>query len=309
MENNDMCSLDLTDEASTAMGATHQTVATQFVEADDVRFAYRRYGATSPTPLVMLQHFRGNLDNWDPALTDALAREREVILVDYPGTGSSSGAFGPNIADASRRMIAFLAALDLSQVDLLGFSIGGFIAQEIALIRPMLVRRLILAATGAKGAPGMHGWREDIAAAARGESKPENLLYIMFAHTETRQAKGMEFLGRFMQRREGRDAPTTETVRDEQYDAIVEWGIPEHGGLQRLTGIESPTLVIQGDNDLMIPTKLSHLLAGLIPDAQIRIYPDSAHGFLFQYPTEVAADVGAFLAGDGPALGTTQVRA
>ena len=304
-----MRSLEFTDEASTRMGATHQTAATQFVQADDVRFAYRRYGATSPIPLVVLQHFRGNLDNWDPALTDALARERDVVLVDYPGTGSSSGAFGPSISQTARRMIAFLAALDLAQIDLLGFSIGGFVAQEIALIRPTLVRRLVLAATGPKGAPGMHGWREDIAAAARAESKPENLLYIMFAHTDTSQAKGMEFLGRFMQRREGRDAPTTDTVRDAQYDAIVEWGIPDHGALQRLTGIESPTLVIQGDNELMIPTKLSHLLAGLIPDAQIKIYPDAAHGFLFQYPTEVAAEVGAFLAGDGPALATRQVRA
>jgi pimeloyl-ACP methyl ester carboxylesterase len=304
-----MRSLEFTDEASTRMGATHQTAATQFVQADDVRFAYRRYGATSPIPLVALQHFRGNLDNWDPALTDALARERDVVLVDYPGTGSSSGAFGPSISQTARRMIAFLAALDLAQIDLLGFSIGGFVAQEIALIRPTLVRRLVLAATGPKGAPGMHGWRDDIAAAARAESKPENLLYIMFAHTDTSQAKGMEFLGRFMQRREGRDAPTTDTVRDAQYDAIVEWGIPDHGALQRLTGIESPTLVIQGDNDLMIPTKLSHLLAGLIPDAQIRIYRDSAHGFLFQYPTDVAADVSAFLASDDHQPGAEQVQA
>ena len=244
----------------------------------------------------MLQHFRGNLDNWDPALTDALASEREVILVDYPGVGSSRGEFGPTIADTARHMIAFITALGLDEIDLLGFSIGGFVAQEIALVRPTLVRRLILAATGPKGAPGMHGWRDDIAAAARGESKPENLLYIMFAHTETSQAKGMEFLGRFIERQEGRDAPTSDAARDAQYDAIVEWGIPDHAALQRLTGIKTPTLIIQGDNDLMIPTKLSHLMAGLIPDAQIRIYPDAAHGFLFQYPTEVAAEVNTFLA-------------
>ena len=193
-------------------------------------------------------------------------------------------------------MIAFIDALGLEEIDLLGFSIGGFVAQEIALVRPTLVRRLILAATGPKGAPGMHGWRDDIAAAARSESKPENLLYIMFAHTEASQAKGMEFLGRFMERQEGRDAPTSDAVRDAQYDAIVEWGIPDHAALQRLTGIKSRTLIIQGDGDLMIPTKLSHLMAGLIPDARIRIYPDAAHGFLFQYPTEVAADVNAFLA-------------
>ncbi len=277
---------------------THNTAQTQLVEAAAVEFAYRRFGLPSGLPLVMLQHFRGNLDNWDPALTDALANEGEVILVDYPGVGSSRGEFGPTIADAARDIIAFISALGLDEIDLLGFSIGGFIAQEIALVRPTLVRRLILAATGPKGGPGMHGWRDDIAAAARGESKPENLLYIMFAHTECSQAKGMEFLGRFVERREGRDAPTSDAARDAQYDAVVEWGIPDHAALQRLTGIESPTLILQGDNDLMIPTKLSHLMAGLIPDAQIRIYPDAAHGFLFQYPDDVAVAVNTFLAHD-----------
>jgi pimeloyl-ACP methyl ester carboxylesterase len=98
-----------------------------------------------------------------------------------------------------------------------------------------------------------------------------------------------------MERHDNRDTPTTDAARDAQYDAIVDWGIPDHAALQRLTGIMSPTLIIQGDNDLMIPTSASHLMAGLIPDARIRIYPDSAHGFLFQYPAEVAADVNAFL--------------
>ena len=275
---------------------THNTAETKFVEAAGSEFAYRRFGRPGDLPLVMLQHFRGNLDNWDPALTDALAAEREIILVDYPGVGSSTGEPSGSIAQTAREIIAFADALGLGEIDLLGFSIGGFVAQEIALVRPTLVRRLVLAATGPKGAPGMHGWRDDIAAAARGESKPENLLYIMFAHTETSQAKGMEFLGRFMERQEGRDAPTSDAARDAQYDAIVEWGIPDHAALQRLTGIKGPTLIIQGDGDLMIPTKLSHLMAGLIPDAQIRIYPDAAHGFLFQYPAEVAAEVNAFLA-------------
>jgi pimeloyl-ACP methyl ester carboxylesterase len=196
----------------------------------------------------------------------------------------------------ARQMIGFVSGLGFEEIDLLGFSIGGFVAQEIALVRPDLVRRLVLAATGPKGAPGMHGWRPDIAAAARGESKPENLLYIMFAHTETSQAKGREFLGRFSRRQDARDAPTSDAARDAQYDAVVEWGIPDHAALQRLTGIRSPTLVIPGDQDLMIPTKLSHLLTGLIPDARVRIYPDAAHGFLFQYPAEVAGDVDAFLA-------------
>ena len=276
---------------------SHGTAETQFMKVMGIDFAYRRFGHQAELPLLMLQHFRGNLDNWDPALTDGLAAEREVILVDYAGVGSSSGEPSKTIAPMARQMIAFVSALGLDRIDLLGFSIGGFVAQEIALVRPSLVRRLVLAATGPRGAPGMHGWREDIAAAARGESKPENLLYIMFAHTDTSQAKGREFLGRFLERAD-RDAPTSDAARDAQYDAVCDWGIPDHSALQRLTGIQSPTLVLQGDNDLMIPTKLSYLLAGLIPNARLRIYPDAAHGFLFQYPTKVAAEVNEFLATD-----------
>src|SRR5512132_591429 len=209
-------------------GTTHNTAETQLVEAAGIDFAYRRFGRPAALPLVMLQHFRGNLDNWDPALTDALAAEREVILVDYAGVGSSTGEPSNTIASTARQMIAFVGALGLDRIDLLGFSIGGFVAQEIALVRPTLLRRLVLAATGPKGAPGMHGWRDDIAAAARGESKPENLLYIMFAHTEASQAKGREFLGRFLERQEERDTATSDLARDAQYDAIVEWGIPDH---------------------------------------------------------------------------------
>jgi len=276
--------------------ATHQTASTEFVEANGVRYAYRRIGSGGDAPLVMLQHFIGNLDNWDPALIDALAARREVIIVDYPGVSSSTGHFATTIEEMARQIITFTIALDLKKIDLLGFSIGGFAAQDIALVRPDLIRRLVLAGTGPKGAPGMHGWREDIADHARAEVPTgEDLLYIFFAHTETSQAKGVEFLGRFSQRTEERDVPSSIESRDAQYDAVVQWGIPDHSALQRLTGIQSPTLIVQGDNDLMIPTKNSHLMAGLIPNASIRIYPDAAHASLFQYPTEIADDVNAFL--------------
>ena len=269
-------------------------VDTRFVNAAGVDYAYRRLGQTDGVPLVLLQHFRGTLDNWDPALIDALAAERNVILVDYPGVGASTGDPATAIEAMARRMIGFVNALGLDEIDLLGFSIGGFVAQQIALVRPRLVRRLVLAATGPKGGPGMHGWREDIEAAALGESKTENLLYIMFAHTDTSRAKGREFLGRFLERHD-RDTPASDAARDAEYDAIVAWGIPDHSALQQLTGINAPTLVLQGDSDLMIPTKLSYLLAGMIPNARIRIYADAAHGFLFQYPDKVAADMNAFL--------------
>jgi pimeloyl-ACP methyl ester carboxylesterase len=240
------------------MTSTLVEAPTLFIEAaNGITYAYRRFGKPAAVPLVFMQHFRGNLENWDPALE----------------------------------------ALDLHSVDLFGFSHGGFVAQEVALIRPALVRRLVLAGTGPKGAPGMHGWRQDIADHAREANiGGEDLLYIFFAHTEQSQAKGVEFLGRFLQRTEDRDPSSTLQTRDAQYDSVVEWGIPDHSALQRLEGIRQPTLVIQGSNDLMIPTKVSHLMAGLIPDARIKIYPDSAHAFLFQYPAEVAADVTAFFA-------------
>ncbi|MEQ6028363.1 alpha/beta hydrolase [Streptomyces salinarius] len=276
---------------------THHTAPTQFVEADGVRYAYRRLGPEGGVPLVMLQHFTGTLDNWDPALVDALAAEREVVLVNYAGVGSSTGTPAVTVAQSAQQMISFIAALGLEHIDLLGFSLGGFVAQDMALVRPRLIRRLILAGTGPKGAPGMHGWRKDIETHARAEVPTgDDLLHIFFAHTDTSRAKGMEFLGRLMARTQDRDAPSSLTARDAQYDAVLEWGIPDHGALQRLTGIQSPTLILQGDDDLMIPTKASHLMAGLIPDARIRIYPDAAHASLFQYPAEAAKDINDFLA-------------
>ena len=147
----------LTREMTASEMISRNNAATLSVTAAGVDFAHRRFGRLGELPLVMLQHYRGNLDNWDPALVDALAAEREVILVDYPGVGSSTGDPSSTIGETARRMIAFIAALGLDQIDLLGFSIGGFVAQEIALVRPTLVRRLVLAATGPKGAPGMHG--------------------------------------------------------------------------------------------------------------------------------------------------------
>jgi pimeloyl-ACP methyl ester carboxylesterase len=275
---------------------THQTAPTEFFDCGEVTYAYRRFGRPSAVPLVLLQHFRGNLDNWDPAFTDALADEREIILVDAPGVGASTGATKHTVAETAQSILVFLDALGLREIDLLGFSLGGFVAQDIALVRPWAVRRLVLAGTGPKGAPGMHGWRDDIQEASRhDEGSGEDLLYLFFAHTATSQAKGMEFLGRFLQRTEDRDPATTTAVREAQYDAVLEWGIPNHAALQRLTGIACPTLILQGDDDLMIPTKASHLMAGLIPDAELRIYPDAAHASIFQYPTEAAQDVNGFL--------------
>jgi pimeloyl-ACP methyl ester carboxylesterase len=275
---------------------TATTVANQTVRgSNDVNYAYRRFGNPEGIPVVLLQHFRGKMDNWDPALLDALASEREVIVFNNVGVASTDGRAPNTVTQMARDAIVFLEALELEQVDLLGFSLGGFVAQEIALLRPNLARKLILAGTGPQGGPAMHGWRKDIADNAHAvQIDAKNLLYIMFKHTPTSQAEGMEFLGRFMERKD-RDAPSDPATRDAQYDAVVEWGVPDHNKLQRLAAIQQPTLVANGDGDLMCPPRLTHLMGGLIPHAQVKIYPDAGHGFLWQHHKEFAADVNDFL--------------
>ena len=277
--------------------SAHQTAPNLFIDAPNgIRYAYRRFGKATGVPLVFLQHFRGTLDNWDPFLTDSIAREREVILLDNVGVGLSSGTTPNTVAQMARDAIVFLDALALSQVDLLGFSLGGFVAQEIALLRPKQVRKLVLAGTGPQGGPLMHGWRQDIADAARTPKLGgAELSYVFFPHTEAGRANGTEFLGRFLLRSVDRYVPSDLATRDAQYDAVVDWGVPDHNKLQRLASIEQPTLAANGSNDLMIPTRLTHLLGALIPNAEVRIYPDAAHGFLWQYPKEFGKDVNAFL--------------
>ncbi|MEV6041213.1 alpha/beta hydrolase [Nonomuraea sp. NPDC052116] len=279
------------------------TAPNQSVEADNgVSYAYRRFG-TSPSgvlPLVMLQHFRGNLDDWDPLLLGALASDREVITVDNAGIGLSSGTVPRTITEMARDIIAFTDALGLPRIDLLGFSIGGMIAQELTLLRPQLVRRLVLAGTGPQSGELMHGWINDVAALANvAHNRPEDLLPLFFEITPTSQQEGREFLRRCAAREDGRDKPAGLQARDAQFDAITEWGISAPSRLSRLAGITQPVLIAAGDNDIMIPTPNAWLMARHLPNARVRIYPDSGHGFLFQWPEQFAELVHSFLSGAG----------
>src|SRR3954467_3483932 len=210
------------------------------LEVGDVSFAYRRFGheGTGAPPLVMLQHFRGNLDSWDPALVDRLAQDREVILLDNRGVGGSTGVVPEDVTAMARDALAFIDALGLEQIDLLGFSLGGYVAQELVLLRPRLVRRLVLAGTAPQGGPDLHRWSDEVyAPATADEPGAENLLGLFFSRSEESRAKGMESIGRLFQREVDRDEPTDLATRDAQLAAITAWGIPDESKLNRLAGI------------------------------------------------------------------------
>jgi pimeloyl-ACP methyl ester carboxylesterase len=276
--------------------AAYTAASTQRVTAGNgIEYAYRDVG-DGDVPLVLLQHFRGNLDNWDPALVDALSADRRVVTFDNDGVGATTGTTPNTIEAMAHDAIAFIEAMDFQRVDLLGFSIGSFVAQEIALIRPDLVRRVVLASSAPQGAAGMHGWApEVIGAVGAPETTPQGYISVFFAPTDTSREAGRQAAGRIFGRTANRDEPTTWQTRQAQYDAVCAWGIPNHALLGRVTAIDLPVFVANGDSDPMILPRYSHLLAGLLPDARVTIYPDSAHGFLFQHHSQFAADVHAFL--------------
>jgi pimeloyl-ACP methyl ester carboxylesterase len=260
-----------------------------------IEYAYRDLGE-GEVPLVLFQHFRGNLDNWDPALVDALAAERRVVAFDNAGVGGTTGRTPNTVEAMAHDAIAFIEAMGFQRVDLLGFSIGSFVAQEIALIRPDLLRRVVLASSAPQGAAGMHGWApEVIGAVGAPQTNPQGYLDVFFAPTATSREAGQQVAGRIFGRTTNRDEPTTWQTRQAQYDAVCSWGTPNHSLLQRVAAIDLPVFVANGDSDPMVLPRYSYLLAGLLPDARVKIYPDSAHGFLFQHHRQFAADVHSFL--------------
>ena len=281
------------------MTTGYSNLPNELVSADNgVDYAYRDTGGgdDGAVPLILLQHFRGNLDNWDPALVDALARTRRVVAFDNAGVGGSTGNTPGTIERMARDAMAFISAMGFSQADILGFSIGSFVAQQIALVRPAIVRRLVLASSAPQGAAGMHGWApEVIGAVGTPKTSPEGYLDVFFTQSAASRQAGKAALQRMYARTENRDAATTWATREAQYDAVCAWGIPDHALLERVSALDMPVFVANGDSDPMILPHYSYLLAGLIPKAKVRIYPDAAHGFLFQHHAEFAADVDDFL--------------
>jgi pimeloyl-ACP methyl ester carboxylesterase len=276
------------------------TAENRYVDIEGATLVYRRFGAddTDAPPLVCLQHFRGNLDNWDPALVDRLASDREVILVDNRGVGGSTGVVPDNVADMARDVLGFVDALELRRIDLLGFSLGGYVAQEVVLVRPRLIRRIVLAGTAPRGAPRIHRWSDDVyTLATQDELDANRFIKLFFSGSRESRDKGLRFLKRITERTTDRDQPTDLGTRDAQLEAFARWGVPDPCKLARLAAITQPTFVAAGDNDTLMITENSHLLAEHLPHAQLRIYPDAGHGFLDQYPEQFADHVRAFLNG------------
>jgi pimeloyl-ACP methyl ester carboxylesterase len=273
----------------------HETVPTRYVEANGIRFAYRRFGKTGGVPIIFNQHFQGTLDHWDPAVTNGLARTREVILFNNAGVASSSGETPSSFQEMGANAITFIRALGLSKVDILGFSIGGMVSQEIALQAPELARKLILVGTGPRGADMSASQSSSIF--ARSYEPAEHLwLKVHFSPSEASQAAGLAFLERRL-RRQDRDPPVGQQTIDAQLAAIGEYMayLEVDGYLDYLKTIRHPTLVVQGSNDVIIPTYNSFVLQQALPNAQLILYPDSNHGSFYQYPELFVAEATLFL--------------
>ena len=286
------------------MKYTHTTAPTQFVEANGIRFAYRRFGQDSGTPLVLMPHFRAGMDHWDPAVTDGLAVSRPVVLFDNAGVAGSGGETPETIEAMANHAADFLNALNLGRVDVLGFSIGGYIAQALALRHPATVRRLVLVGTGPRGGEATNDPKVGELGASTdpstGETGLEAFLYLFFRPSETSQVAGKAFWARRHMRKDDVDPPSSPQTMKAQRAAINAWREVRGERYSELKNIEQPTLVVNGNHDIMIPTINAYVLSQEIRRAQLILYPDSGHASLFQYPELFVAHCRMFL--DDPPL-------
>jgi pimeloyl-ACP methyl ester carboxylesterase len=274
----------------------HVTAPTRYVEAGGIRCAYRRFGLAEGTPVLFFQHFRGGMDHWDPAVTDGLATTRPVILFDNAGVAASGGETPATVERQADDAAGFLAALGVPRVDALGFSLGGFVAQAFTLRHPDLVRKLVLVGTMPRGGTD-EGAAPDYAEVATRHEVPtlEDFLYLFFDPAERGQAAGRAFWERRHRRVVDVDPATTAQTLKAQVAAGIDWREPHGERFADLARITQPTLVVNGDHDIMVPTENSHLLAREIPNAELVIYPESGHGSLFQYPELFVARATEFL--------------
>ena len=280
---------------------THRTAPTRYVAANGIRFAYRRFGQKSgdTVPLVFNMHLNGTMDHWDPAVTDGFAQDREVILFDNAGISRTSGDVPTSVEAMAANAAAFITALGLAQVDVLGFSLGGLVAQELAIVEPGLVRRLVLVGTGPRSGEGMASLTPDAQRifGATYEKPGDLWLAVFFTPSERSQAAGRDYLKRFHLRTEDRDPEVSAKVAPAQIEALSKWGAPRDNPYAYLKDIHQPTLVVNGGSDVIVYTVNSFILQQHIPNAQLILYPDANHGSQYQYPTLFVRHVSTFLAG------------
>jgi pimeloyl-ACP methyl ester carboxylesterase len=281
--------------------ASNVTTPTRFLQAGDNKYAYRRFGEGSGRPLLFLQHFTGTLDNWDPAVTDALASSREVILFENAGVGRSSGAVPETIAGMAKHALAFLDSLGLPTCDVLGFSLGGMIAQQMAQDRPSIFRRMILVGTAPRGGEDIMHLEKPSLAKHLADPNLQGyavLQKIFFAPTESSQAAGKAFIERLTRRTQDREPVSGPEIAKAQIMAFREWEQFRGERFASLKSIRQPTLVVNGIRDEMIPVANSYRLSESLPNAVLLIYPDSGHGSLFQFHESFTRQATAFLASD-----------
>ena len=272
---------------------THETAPTEYVSTERARFANRRLGCLGRRPLLLFNYFAANMDDWDPKVTNGLAVDREVILFDYAGVGGSTGVSPRTVPAMTADCVGFCWALGLAGIDVIGFSLGGMIAQQLAHDHPTLVRRMILLGTGPRGGEGMTFTElstEEL-------SDPVALLMgAFFTQSEASVAAGRAYLKRLATRTRDRDAPVSSDAAAAQLDAIREWGaIPVSGRFEMLSAIGLPTLVVCGSKDIVVQPINSFLLAQHMPDAQLVMYPDASHGAQSQHAEAFLAHARQFL--------------
>ena len=272
---------------------SHETAPTRFVEAEGVRFAYRRFGKSGGRPLLFLQYFNANMDDWDPFVTNGLALDRDVILFDNAGIASSGGDTPSTVVEMARYVVGFCDALGLKEIDAFGFSLGGMIVQQLAHDHPEMFRRIILLGTGPRGGEGMTFTE----LSTEEQADPVGfLLGAFFAPTETSQIAGKAFLERLQWRRDDRDLPVSTKAAEGQLNAIREWGtIPSSNRYAMLGKIEQKTLIVHGNKDIVVQPINALILAERLPDAQLVVYPDASHGAQYQHASLFLRQANLFL--------------
>jgi len=284
-----MTQLDIAGQSA----VTLETAPTLYTEGNGIRFAYRRLGPAGGTPLVLLQHFSGNIDAWDPAVVNALAADRPVIVFDNTGVGRSSGQTPDNVAAMARDAVAFILLLDLPQVDLLGFSLGGCVAQQIAAEHQWLVRKLILVGTAPRG--GEEHLLAVLQEAFSQTDAPDPRLPLFFTKSSASRSSGLAFLQRAQARKDDRDTDNGSAVTDPQAKALITWCATPDPAHAMLRAIRQPALVVSGSHDTMLPANNAYTMFKALSNAQLVLYPDSGHGALFQYPETFVSHVRTFL--------------